>query len=312
MAQEHADLSRPGTLPLSTGSSVWVRVCADRMDWCKAMISGPAGTPYENGLFVFDINLPADYPRVPPKVNLQTTGYGSVRFNPNLYNCGKVCLSLLGTWSGGQGEGWSEQSSTLLQVLVSIQSLIFVADPYFNEPGYETIYNTPSGRALSRQYNESRRVATVQYAMVDPLAQILVPMTSDATGSAGGVAATNPYASPASNVRRPGHHGTEFEDATRQHFALRRDAILRQVHCWQAEAASGGSASATSAGTAPAPTYASVVAHSAATAAAAAHMATITGAQSAPVGAPAKPPLTQHAIMLNTQVRRLEDLLAML
>ena len=25
-------------------------------------------------------------------VNLQTTGNGSVRFNPNLYNCGKVCV----------------------------------------------------------------------------------------------------------------------------------------------------------------------------------------------------------------------------
>lgn len=36
------------------------------------------------------------------QVNLQTTGKGTVRFNPNLYNCGKVCLSLLGTslnWS---------------------------------------------------------------------------------------------------------------------------------------------------------------------------------------------------------------------
>jgi hypothetical protein len=27
---------------------------------------------------------------------LLTTGHGTVRFNPNLYNCGKVCLSLLG------------------------------------------------------------------------------------------------------------------------------------------------------------------------------------------------------------------------
>lgn len=31
---------------------------------------------------------------------LATTGGGKVRFNPNLYNNGKVCLSLLGTWSG--------------------------------------------------------------------------------------------------------------------------------------------------------------------------------------------------------------------
>ena len=46
-----------------------------------------------------------------------------MRFNPNLYNCGKVCLSLLGTWSG---PGWDPKASTLLQVLVSIQSLIMV------------------------------------------------------------------------------------------------------------------------------------------------------------------------------------------
>ena len=42
-------------------------------------------------------------------------GGGSVRFNPNLYNCGKVCLSLLGTWSGGRGEGWDAHSSSALQ-----------------------------------------------------------------------------------------------------------------------------------------------------------------------------------------------------
>jgi hypothetical protein len=48
------------------------------------------------------------------------------------YECGKVCLSLLGTWSG---PGWKAFESTLLQVLVSIQSFIFVSEPYYNEPG---------------------------------------------------------------------------------------------------------------------------------------------------------------------------------
>jgi hypothetical protein len=33
----------------------------------------------------FDIFCPLSYPSVPPKVNLQTTGGGRVRFNPNLY-----------------------------------------------------------------------------------------------------------------------------------------------------------------------------------------------------------------------------------
>lgn len=50
------------------------------------------------------------------QVLLKTTGGGSVRFNPNLYNCGKVCLSLLGTWEGGKGEGWNQSASSALQV----------------------------------------------------------------------------------------------------------------------------------------------------------------------------------------------------
>jgi hypothetical protein len=41
------------------------------------------------------------------------------------------------------------KTSTLLQVLVSIQSLILVEKPYFNEPGYERTMNTPEGASAS-------------------------------------------------------------------------------------------------------------------------------------------------------------------
>lgn len=49
-----------------------------------------------------------------------------MRFNPNLYAEGKVCLSLLGTWSG---PGWVPGVSSLAQVLLSIQSAILVEAP---------------------------------------------------------------------------------------------------------------------------------------------------------------------------------------
>ena len=133
LAQEHADIST--SLPLSWSSSVWICALESRMDAVQVMISGPEDTPYQNGLFVFDVFFPESYPSGPPLVNLRTTGGGSIRFNPNLYNCGKVCLSLLNTWRGGTNEGWIAGTSTLLQVLVSIQSLILVPEPYFNEPG---------------------------------------------------------------------------------------------------------------------------------------------------------------------------------
>lgn len=126
------------SLPVEFGSSIFVRCDESRVDLLKALIIGPTNTPYENGCFEFDILLPEDYPNAPPKCLLATTGRGTVRFNPNLYNCGKVCLSLLGTWAG---PGWDPVNSTLLQVLVSIQSLILVTDPYFVSTSFVMIHS---------------------------------------------------------------------------------------------------------------------------------------------------------------------------
>ncbi|KNC72095.1 hypothetical protein SARC_15356, partial [Sphaeroforma arctica JP610] len=78
----------------------------------------------------FDLYLPSDYPKKPPQLHFVTTGHGTVRFNPNLYNNGTVCLSLLGTWGG---PGWKPSLSTLIQVFLSMQAMVFNAIPYINE-----------------------------------------------------------------------------------------------------------------------------------------------------------------------------------
>lgn len=49
------------------------------------MITGPRGTPYENGCFIFDIHLPIEYNNVAPMVSSMTTNGGKYRYNPNLY-----------------------------------------------------------------------------------------------------------------------------------------------------------------------------------------------------------------------------------
>ena len=56
-----------------------------------------------------------------------------MRFNPNLYKNGKICLSILGTW---HGPSWSAVQS-LSSLLLSVQTLLN-AKPYHNEPGFET------------------------------------------------------------------------------------------------------------------------------------------------------------------------------
>lgn len=165
LAQETATLSTSLPEP-SPSSSIFLRVDEDRMDRMRFVISGPEGTPYGMGLFLFDTSFGAGYPHDPPYVTLLTTGNGTVRFNPNLYNNGKVCLSLLNTWSGAPEEMWQPNNSTLFQVFLSIQTFILVPLPYFNEPGYGA---PNASNAQSVRYNKNIRRQTVRWAMVDIL-----------------------------------------------------------------------------------------------------------------------------------------------
>ncbi|XP_078504876.1 dual E2 ubiquitin-conjugating enzyme/E3 ubiquitin-protein ligase BIRC6 isoform X3 [Lissotriton helveticus] len=199
LAQEAVTLST--SLPLSSSSSVFVRCDEERLDIMKVLITGPADTPYANGCFEFDVYFPQDYPNSPPLVNLETTGGHSVRFNPNLYNDGKVCLSILNTWHGRPEEKWNPQTSSFLQVLVSVQSLILVSEPYFNEPGYERSRGTPSGTQSSREYDGNIRQATVKWAMLEQI--------------------KNP--SPC------------FKEVINKHFYLKRADIMGQCEDWIAD-----------------------------------------------------------------------------
>ena len=100
---------------------------------------------------MFDFFFPGKYPNSPPTVNFRTTGGGSVRFNPNLYNCGKVCLSLLGTWEGAQGEQWNE-TSTVLQVSKEPTRLLLTDSQELQEMyhviGYNVDIFTPSVQSI--------------------------------------------------------------------------------------------------------------------------------------------------------------------
>ncbi|XP_060789215.1 baculoviral IAP repeat-containing protein 6 isoform X6 [Neoarius graeffei] len=196
LAQEAVTLST--SLPLSSSSSVFVRCDEERLDIMKVLITGPADTPYANGCFEFDVYFPQDYPNSPPLVNLETTGGHSVRFNPNLYNDGKVCLSILNTWHGRPEEKWNPQTSSFLQVLVSVQSLILVCEPYFNEPGYERSRGTPSGTQSSREYDGNIRQATVKWAMLE-------------------------------QIRNP---SPCFKEVIHKHFYLKRAEIMAQCEEW--------------------------------------------------------------------------------
>lgn len=132
--------------------TIFVRVYENRMDLMRSVIVGAKGTPYHDGLFFFDLYLPSEYPSSPPHVHYHS---GGLRLNPNLYETGKVCLSLLNTWTGKGNEIWHSSSSSILQVLVSIQGLVLNSNPYFNEAGYEKHMGTAEGEKNSLAYVEN-------------------------------------------------------------------------------------------------------------------------------------------------------------
>jgi ubiquitin-protein ligase len=196
LAQELADISN--ALPVEETNAIFLRVDESRVDVMKVLVVGSCGTPYAGGCFEFDVFCEDTYPGKPPKVNLTTTGSGAVRFNPNLYNCGKVCLSLLGTWRGSATENWDPKLSTLLQVFCSIQAIIMTDDIYFNEPGYENTAGTPEGDKANTGYANVVRFANVKFAMLEQLR----------------------------------HPAKGFEYVIRKHFYLMRTKIIAQCEEW--------------------------------------------------------------------------------
>jgi len=125
-----------------------------------SLLIGPEGTPYFGGFFFFEILFPIDYPKNSPTVKFLTID-NKIRFNPNLYENGKVCLSILGTW---QGPSWSPVMNIRL-VLDSIRSLLGTF-PIQNEPGFE---NTKADDIKSIEYNQYLIYHTFKIAIIDVL-----------------------------------------------------------------------------------------------------------------------------------------------
>lgn len=154
IARIHTDLKALSKDPLD---GIYCEQDEERVNVCHAIIVGPSDTPYELGFFYFLVEVPDQYPHVPPRVTLQTTGGGKVRFNPNLYANGKVCLSVLGTW---HGPAWSP-AQNIGSVLLSIRSLLN-SQPLYNEPGFE---GKPPQE--SKAYNRMLRHETLRIAVLD-------------------------------------------------------------------------------------------------------------------------------------------------
>ena len=151
-------------------SGIHFHVEDDNINIVYAMMVGPKETPYEGGFYFFKFEYPPEYPMQPPKATYCTQGSISyysknikVRFNPNLYTCGKVCLSMLNTWSG---PGWVP-TNTISNVLIAIQALVLNEMPLQNEPGFEN-----ADKLILNKYNTIIEFANIKIAVIEMLDKI--------------------------------------------------------------------------------------------------------------------------------------------
>jgi len=125
-----------------------------------ALIIGPEDTPYFGGNYFFQFDYPTDYPYSPPKLTYLTNGR-NIRFNPNLYKCGKVCVSILNTW---HGEQWSA-CQTITTILLTLCTLL-CKDPILNEPGITKLHSD------FHKYTEIVEYANLEIAVCDIIDKI--------------------------------------------------------------------------------------------------------------------------------------------
>ncbi|PRQ45766.1 putative aminoacyltransferase, E1 ubiquitin-activating enzyme [Rosa chinensis] len=118
-----------------------IKVCVNDDDFSIifADIEGPAGTPYENGVFRMKLLLSHDFPHSPPK------GYFLTRiFHPNIANNGEICVNTL-------KKDWNP-SLGLRHVLIVVRCLLI-------EPFPESALNEQAGKMLLENYEEYARHA---------------------------------------------------------------------------------------------------------------------------------------------------------
>ncbi len=89
---------------------------SDNLRYFDVVITGPEGSPYENGKFKLELFLPDEYPMVAPKVRFLTKIY-----HPNIDRLGRICLDVL-------KNNWSP-ALQIRTILLSIQALLSSPNP---------------------------------------------------------------------------------------------------------------------------------------------------------------------------------------
>ncbi|CAG9316460.1 unnamed protein product [Blepharisma stoltei] len=114
----------------------------------KGTLNGPDGTPYEGGLFEFEITFPPNFPTSPPEFLFKTP-----IFHPNIRSDGHVCCEIF-------SNAWNPK--------VPVRNIISYAVGLLNEPEPRAGYQGPATELCLKNredFNREARRWTFEHAM---------------------------------------------------------------------------------------------------------------------------------------------------
>ena len=142
----------------------------DDISKARCLIIPSRDSPYRGTFLDFSIdcsgkNTNGPYPTNPPVVKFLTPqGRSNVRLHPNLYGCGKVCLSIINTWGE---KGWSpiyKKHKLMTQVRALCDD-----NPITYEPGHEK--DDPNGDN-AKNYSLVIAYRCIAYAVIEMMERI--------------------------------------------------------------------------------------------------------------------------------------------
>jgi len=103
-------------------------------DW-EILIMGPDGTLYEGGFFKARLVFPKDFPNMPP-----TMTFVSEMWHPNVYEDGKVCISILHP-PGEDALNSQESADERWRPILGVEQILMSVISMLNDPNDESPAN---------------------------------------------------------------------------------------------------------------------------------------------------------------------------
>lgn len=126
-------------------------VSEDDMFVWEALIQGPEGTPFENGIFPAELKFPKDYPLAPPKMKFLVDVW-----HPNVYPNGEVCISIL--HPPGDDPHQYEQASERWSPIQSVEKILISVMSMLAEPNDESPANVDAARMWREKRAEYEKI----------------------------------------------------------------------------------------------------------------------------------------------------------